>query len=179
MWFSKLDWVCPAVAFNFQALLASFFLQYVWLAIFNGNIYIYCCSFLSSWGLSVSFIISSIPPNILNHYFAVLKNKKKIITKEEITPSFIATGISFVSFFWKFGSRNTNYTFWVSECMQNVPIVINLPILSSSRDNFTFVFGFWKCTHLFLMNLDLQPAWNISTSFKYFVLHASINSIFE
>ena len=102
MWFSKLDWVCPAVAFNFQALLASFFLQYVWLAIFNGNIYIYCCSFLSSWGLSVSFIISSIPPNILNHYFAVLKNKKKIITKEEIAPPFFATGISFVSFFVEF-----------------------------------------------------------------------------
>ena len=104
MWLSKKDWVCPAVAFNFQALLASFFLQYVWLAIFNGNIYIYWCSFLSSWGLSISFIISSIPPNILNHYFAVLKNNKKIITKEEITPSFIATGISFVSFFveiWK------------------------------------------------------------------------------
>ena len=105
MWFSKLDWVCPAVAFNFQALLASFFLQYVWLAIFNGNIYIYCCSFLSSWGLSVSFIISSIPPNILNHYFAVLKNKKKIITKKEITPPFFGTGISFVSFFVEFWNQ--------------------------------------------------------------------------
>ena len=114
MWFSKLDWVCPAVAFNFQALLASFFLQYVWLAIFNGNIYIYCCSFLSSWGLSVSFIISSIPPNILNHYFAVLKNKKKIITKEEITPSFIATGISFVSFFCGILKAETRITLFGS-----------------------------------------------------------------
>ena len=57
-----------------------------------------------SWGLSVSFIISSIPPNFLNHYFTVLQNKKKFIHKEEITPSFIATVISFVSFFveiWK------------------------------------------------------------------------------
>ena len=178
MWFSKLDWVCPAVAFNFQALLASFFLQYVWLAIFNGNIYIYCCSFLSSWGLSVSFIISSIPPNILNHYFAVLKNKKKIITKEEIAPPFFATGISFVSFFVEFWKQKHELHL-LGLCMQNVAIVINLSILSSSRDTFTFVFVFWKSTHLCFINLDFQPTWNISTSFKYFVLHASINSIFE
>ena len=134
-----------------------------------------------SWAHGASLSLSSYPQFHL--IFSTItsqccRTKRKSLLRRKLPHHLLQLEYHLYHFLWNFESRNTNYTFWVSECMQNVPIVINLSILSSSRDTFTFVFVFWKFTHLILMNLDLQPAWNISTSFKYVLLHASINSIF-